>query len=219
MPFNLTKKELAIFRRLDSPREIQNFIDKFPIKYEKRGETYMSPRRVLKTKKMHCMEGAVLAAAALWLNGEEPLLLDLKIKPGGRGHLAEDHVVALYKRNGYWGAISKTNHATLRFRDPIYKNLRELALSYFEDYFNFDGEKTLRGFTGPIDLSGFDAQNWMSTEENLFAIDDELFRKRKKVLLFPGSCEKHFASVAPVAMRAGELWMREKGLFEKAKSK
>ena len=120
--FGLSKKELVVFKKLNTPIKIQNFLDKIPMNWEKRGETYMSPRRALRAQNMHCLEGAVFAATALWLQGEKPLLLDLKANGD------DDHVVALYKRNGYWGAISKTNHAALRFRDPVYKTIRELAL-------------------------------------------------------------------------------------------
>ena len=211
--FGLSANERRLLRSLNTPEKVQRFLDELPYNMEDDGETLYSPRMVMRKRLADCIEGAVFAAAALRLNGHKPLIVGL--------HAVRDdcHVIAVFQRVGLWGALSKSKYTGLRFREPVYRNMRELALSYFEDYFNFDGEKTLRGFTGPIDLSGFDAQNWISTEEDLFAIDDELFRKRKKVLLFPGSCEKHFAPVAPVAMRAGELWMREKGLFEKAKSK
>lgn len=135
--FDLTKKELVILRRLTTPIKIQNFLDSIPRNHEKQGETYLSPRQVLKQNKAHCFEGALVAALALWLQGERPLLFDLKAEGD------DDHVVALYKRNNYWGAISKTNHATLRFRDPVYRNLRELALSYFHEYFETKKDEKL----------------------------------------------------------------------------
>ncbi|MFA5022925.1 MAG: hypothetical protein WC537_01505 [Candidatus Paceibacterota bacterium] len=158
----LNKKELAILKKLTTPIKIQDFLDKLPRNGEKQGETYMSPRQVLKNQKAHCFEGALLAALALWVQGEKPLLFDLKAVHD------EDHVLALYKKNGYWGAISKTNHATLRFRDPVYKTLRELALSYFHEYFADDtGKKSLRSFSAkPFDLSKWDPK-WITTEEDL----------------------------------------------------
>lgn len=164
-PFS--KSELAALKKLSTPIKIQDFLDKTPMNWEKRGETYMSPRRALKARKMHCMEGALFAAAALWLREEKPLLLDLKTKGD------DDHVVALYRRNGYWGAISKTNHAALRFRDPVYKTIRELALSYFNEYFrNNDGKKTLASYSAkPFDLRRFGV-NWMTDEEDLVSIVD-----------------------------------------------
>ncbi len=211
MAFNLSKSELEVFRKLNSPIKIQDYIDKFPVNYEKHGETYMSPRRALKAKKMHCMEGAVFAAAALWLNNEEPLLMDLKIKAGGRGHLAEDHVVALYKRNGYWGAISKTNHATLRFRDPIYKNLRELALSYFHEYFlDKKGNKVLRSYSGPMNLKKFGVNKkrksgwWVTAEEELEEMVQALDDSRHFSIL-PKINEKFLRRADKMERKAGEL--------------
>ena len=167
----LTKAEEVQLRKLSTPRKIQDFLDTIPMNHEKNGETYKSPRLVLLDRKAHCMEGALLAAAALWLQGEKPLLMDFRTD-----HRDEDHVVALYRVNGLWGAISKTNHAILRFRDPVYRTLRELALSYFHEYFLFDtGAKTLRAYSRPFDLRRFGA-DWVTTEDNLYplavAIDD-----------------------------------------------
>lgn len=165
----LTAKEQKKFLRLDSPIAIQNFLDTIPTNWEKKGETCMSPRMSLRAQKMHCMEGALFAAAALWFHGEKPLVMDL------RADGDDDHVVTLYKRNGYWGAISKTNHATVRFRDPIYKTLRELALSYFHEYFvNNTGKKVLREYSArPFDLSRF-GDYWITTEDNLFEIPEAI---------------------------------------------
>ncbi len=169
--FGLTKKELSILKKLSTPIKIQNFLDTVPLNWEKQGETYMSVRRVLRENKMHCLEGAFLAATALWLQGEKPLVLDLKTDGSDA-----DHVVALYKRNNHWGAISKTNHTSLRFRDPIYKTLRELAVSYFHEYFdNRTGKKMLVSYSKPLNLKNFGTR-WITAEEELFdimeAIDD-----------------------------------------------
>lgn len=129
----------------------------------------MSPRRVLREKKAHCIEGALLAATALWLHGEAPLLLDLVSTKED-----DDHVVALYKKNGYWGAISKTNHATIRFRDPVYKTIRELALSYFHEWFmNKNGAKTLRSYSTPLTMKRFGTE-WITAEYDLWWLDREL---------------------------------------------
>lgn len=162
--FGLTARELTTLKKLSSPIKIQDFLDTFPINHEKQGETYMSPRRTLREGKMHCLEGALVAAVALWLRGEPALLMDLKTKGD------DDHVVALYKRNGYWGAISKTNHTSLRFRDPVYKTLRELALSYFHEYFlDSNGKKVLRSFSEPFNLKKLGTQ-WITADEDLFHI-------------------------------------------------
>lgn len=113
----------------------------------------------------------MLAAAALWLSGKKPLLLDLKTVKGD-----DEHVVALFTENGYWGAISKTNHAVLRFRDPVYRTVRELALSYFHEYFKSDtGAKTLRSYSDPFDLSRL-GTDWLTAETNLWRVARSLDR-------------------------------------------
>src|SRR3989338_8582802 len=162
--FGLSKSELKILKKLATPINIQDFLDKIPMNWEKRGETYMSPRRALQAHKMHCFEGAIFAAAALWLQGEKPLLLDLKAKGD------DDHVVALYKCNGYWGAISKTNHSVLRFRDPVFKTLRELAVSYFHEYARNDGKKVLESYSArPFDLRKL-GDKWVTATKDLHAV-------------------------------------------------
>ncbi len=160
--FGLTDEELQTLKNLSTPIKIQDFLDSLPVNFEKHRETYYSPRKVLTLKKAHCFEGALLAATALWIAGEKPMLLDLKSAKGD-----VDHVVALYKQNGYWGAISKTNHATLRFRDPIYKTVRELAASYFHEYFlSNTGIKTLESYAGPFSLIPF-GTSWMTSPDDL----------------------------------------------------
>lgn len=162
----LTKKELVALKKLSTPIRIQEYLDTLPFNFEKKGDTHYSPRRTLQEKKAHCFEGALLAAVALWVQGDEPLVLHLASLPHD-----DDHMVALYKKNGYYGAISKTNHSVLRFRDPIYKTVRELALSYFHEYFlNKDGKKTLVGFSRAINLKRF-GRSWVTAEEDLFEMD------------------------------------------------
>lgn len=168
--FGLTAQEEKKLRRLSSPRKIQDFLDALPINFEKKGETHYSPRRVLREQKAHCIEGALLAAAAFWLQGQKPLLLDLKtITPS-----EDEHVVALFKENGFWGAISKTNHAVSRYRDPIYKTVRELALSFYHEYFSDDkGIKLLASYSRPFDLRTL-GDAWVTAEEDLWDLDDTL---------------------------------------------
>lgn len=161
--FGLSNKEFAILKKLDTPVKIQNFLDRVPTNYEKNGETNMSPRRSLRMNKIHCFEGALIAATALWINGEEPLIMDMRSE-----HPDVDHVLCVYKRNGYWGAISKTNHATIRFRDPVYKTIRELAMSYFHEWFmDKNGKKTLRSFSNPYNLKKL-GRSWITSEEDLW---------------------------------------------------
>jgi len=166
----LTPQEYKTLARLSTPIKIQNFLDAIPSNWEKNGDTYMSPRRVLRENKAHCFEGALLAAAALWIAGEPPLLVDLSPLSGKDF----DHVITLYKRNGYYGAISKTNYTTLRFRDPIYRTPRELVLSYFNEWvLDTTGEKVLERYSKPLDLRRFGA-GWLTEEKDLHVIADAL---------------------------------------------
>ncbi len=164
----LRHKEFDIFKKLNSPVKIQNFVDGLCINFEPTRETCRSPLLVLRRWEAHCMEGAMLSAAALWYNGEKPLLLDLKTTKDDH-----DHVVALFRRDGLWGAISKTNHAVLRYRDPIYKNVRELAMSYFNEYFLDNGKKTMRSYSAPFSLLTLDSR-WLTARENLWQIGADL---------------------------------------------
>ncbi len=169
----LTPVELTLLRGLRTPQNIQDFLDSFTYNFETDGETCLSPRRVLRERRAHCIEGALLAALALRLHGEAPLILDLTAAPHDY-----DHVIALFRRHGHWGAISKTNHSVLRYRDPVYKTIRELALSYFHEYTDDDGKKTLRSYSRPVDLSRLDHLHWMTSEENVWDIAHALNRAR-----------------------------------------
>ena len=167
--FGLEKEEVKVFRALNSPRKIQDFLNKIPINFEDQGDTCMSPRRVLKENKAHCMEGAMFAAAALRVNGEKPLVVDLDTTDDD-----DAHVICVFKRNGRWGSISKTNHAVLRYREPIYRDIRELAMSFFHEYFKDSGKKTLRRYSVPVNLSRFDKINWMVSEKDVWEIPEYL---------------------------------------------
>ena len=197
--FGLTKTELKIFKKLSTPIKIQDFLDRMPMNHEKNGETYLSPRQSLKLRKMHCLEGALVAVTALWLRGEKPLLFDLKTSEG------DDHVVALYRKNGYWGAISKTNHAVLRFRDPVYKTFHELALSYFHEYFeNNDGLKILTSYSAkPFDLRRLGA-GWITTEKNLESIASAIDRAPHK-RIYPLKNKKFIRPADQMERRAGRI--------------
>ncbi len=195
----LKKEEEAVFKRLDTPQKIQDFLLTIPTNYEKRRRTFYSPRRMLREKKAHCLEGAVFAAAAFLFHGHEPLLLDLTPLPGD-----EAHVVALFKQRGRWGAISKTSHAGLRYRDPVYKTPRELALSYFHEYFlHGSGKKTLRSWGGPFNLKKFGTK-WVTDEKNLWYIDHALDHIPHHPFLPPGQ-ERHLRPADPIERRAAKL--------------
>ena len=153
----LTDKELKILTSLNTPEKIQDFISAIPQNFEPDGDSCMSVREVLAKRRAHCIEGALVAALALWIHGEKPLILDLVA-----GEDDFDHVVTVFKRNGCWGAISKGNHAYTRYRDPVYRTLRELAMSYFHEYYDTRGVKTLRSYSIPHDLSKYKSEEWIT---------------------------------------------------------
>jgi hypothetical protein len=167
-------------RSLKTPAKIQGFLDALTYQYE---DHAWSPRRALRERAGHCMEGALLAAAALRINGHPPLVMDLEAVRD------DDHVVALYREHGLWGGIAKSNYAGLRFRAPIYRSLRELALSYFEHYYNLRGERTLRAYSGPVNLARFDPQHWMTSEEDVWCVPEYLGEVRHYPL-FPNKVAK-----------------------------
>jgi hypothetical protein len=168
--FGFTSEELAVFRKLNSPVKIQRFLDE-EISYnkEKDGETCRSPRRVLRDGLAHCAEGAYFAAAALRLRGHEPLIVDLVAVRD------DDHLLAVYKEYDRWGAIAKSNYSGLRFRQPVYRTIRELVLSYYPHYFNLSGELTLRSYARPVNLARFDPIEWMTTAEDLWEIGEYFY--------------------------------------------
>jgi hypothetical protein len=165
-PFDAAER--AAFRRLTTPEKIQRFLDDVPYNKEPGGPTSRSPRRVLRDRTAHCMEGALFGAAALRMLGHPPLLLDLEAVRD------DDHVLAIYQLRGHWGALAKSNYSGLRYREPVYRTLRELAMSYFEHYFNLKREKTLRNYSRPVDLRRFDATNWMTSEEDVWSVPEYL---------------------------------------------
>jgi len=167
----LTRQELATFRRrLGTPAKIQQYLDDIPYNTEDDRETFRSPRRVLRDRTANCIEGAVLAAAALRVGGDPPLIMDLTAVRD------EDHVIAVYRRRGLWGAIGTSKFTGLRDRQPVYRTLRELAMSYFDHYFNLDGERTLRGHGRPVNLARFDPLHWMTADADLWPIAEHLER-------------------------------------------
>ena len=145
--------ERAVFRGLTTPEKIQRFLDDLAYNKEHDGETCRSPRRVLRDRTAHCMEGALFGAAALRMLGHPPLLLDFEAVRD------DDHVLAIFQHRGHWGALAKSNYSGLRYREPVYRTLRELAMSYFEHYYNLKREKTLRNYSRPVNLRRFDSHS------------------------------------------------------------
>jgi hypothetical protein len=196
--------ELRLFESLDNFDKIQAFLDSLDYnpEYECR-----SPRWVIRKSKAHCFEGAIFAAAALQNNGYRPLLVDML------AHNDDDHVIAVFKVNGHWGAIAKSNFTTLRYREPVYRTLRELIMSYFDFFFNVLGEKTLRSYSLPLDLSSFDKRNWQTTDEDLEYIGDKIESLHHFDLVTP-SMIKAFYKVSDTVLKSGLMGSRPEGLFK-----
>jgi hypothetical protein len=166
--------ELKPLKQFKKPHDIQLFLNNLRYNPDKGTN---SPGKVLQTQKANCFEGALFAAAALRVLGHKPLIVDMMSVND------DDHIIALFKHNNCFGAVAKSNTTTLRFREPVYHSLKELILSYFEFYFNTIGEKTMRSYSNPVDLSRFDKLNWMDTEDNLDYIGDYLYTvKHHKIL-------------------------------------
>ena len=192
----LTPDELRVLKKLSTPQKIQDYLDRLPINHEKKGETCYSARMVLREQKAHCVEGAFLAAAALLVHGEKPLLMDFQTTDED-----EDHVIALFRQRGYWGALSKTNHAVLRYRDPIYKTPRELALTYFHEYFmTKSGKKTLRAYSKPFSLLPY-IPKFLTSEERLWDIVEEM-DDSPHFPLIPKGQEKFIRPVSKIERQA-----------------
>lgn len=199
MKIILPENELKILKKLNTPAKIQDFLDTLKRNFEENGDTVYSPMVVLEKKKCHCTEGAVLAALILRLHGQPSLLLDLTAVKDDL-----DHVVALFKKDGKWGAISKTNHAVLRYREPIYASIRELAMSYFHEYIDDKGRKNLRSYSSPVNLKRFDNRGWMTTREEIDYIPEYLAEVRH----FPILTRKQISNLRradKIEIRAGKI--------------
>src|ERR1700758_1966438 len=174
--WGFTRSELRKLRSLKDPYGIQRLLDDMPYHLE---DTAWSPRRVLLENTSHCYEGALFAAAALRMNGSPPLIWDLEAEHD------TDHVIAIYRIDGCWGAVAKSNFTGCRFREPVYRTLRELALSYFNIYFNLRRERTLRRFSRPVNLARFDSLAWMTTDKPIWFIVYHLLEIKHYPLLTP----------------------------------
>lgn len=200
----LTKAEQRAVAKLTSPPKIQEFLDKTSYSTE---DIYRCPVRVLREHRAHCFDGAVFAAAALRRLGFPPLVVELV--PNERD---DDHLIALYRRDGLWGSVAKSNFVGLRFREPLFRNLRELVLSYFEQFFNVLGEKTLRAYTFPLNLARFDSLGWAVQDGPMDRIAEALDRKRK-ISIITDEAVRHLSLVDERSRKAGLLGADEAGLF------
>ena len=194
--YGLSRSELAALRRLSTPERVQAYLDGIRYNLEPDGDTLRSPRRVLRDGTAHCAEGAFLAAAAFRVNGRPPLLVDLVAVRD------DDHVVAVYRDKGLWGSVGISKFAGLRYRSPVYRTIRELVISYFDHYYNWDGERTLRGYSRPISLAQFDRINWMTTEDDLWPIVEHLERIGHTKVIPPTSV-RGLRSLDPRSYEAG----------------
>ena len=200
----LTRSQQRIMARLTSPAKIQEFLDQTSYSTE---DIYRCPLHVLRKHRAHCFDGAVFAAAALRRLGFPPLVLELV--PNERD---DDHLIALYKRDGLWGAVAKSNFVGLRFREPVFRNLRELVLSYFEQFYNVAGEKTLRAYTLPLNLTAFDALGWTVKDEPLNQIAESLDKKRR-ISVITDEAVRQLSLADERSRKAGLLGADEAGLF------
>ncbi|MCB9013320.1 MAG: hypothetical protein H6539_04700 [Bacteroidales bacterium] len=198
-----SENELKQLKKLNTPFKIQQYLDE--CEYNSTTET-RSTRYILNHPRAHCMEGALFAAACLEFNGMPPLVLDLQ------AHDDDDHVIAVFKADGYWGAIAKSNFTTLRYREPVYKTLRELAMSYFDFYFNTIGDKSLRGYSLPHNLRRFDYMEWRTTMNDLEDIGYYL-DKVKHFPLVNAKQIKKLEKATPLLLESSMLGSNPAGLF------
>jgi hypothetical protein len=202
-----TSDEIQFLKTMSDPDKIQGFLDSIeynPI-YECR-----SPRWVIKTRSAHCFEGALFAAAALQFNGFKPLIVDLK------AFNDDDHVITVFKEDGHWGAVAKSNFTSLRYREPVYLTLRELVMSYFDFYFNTDGDKSLRSYSLPLDLSTYNKRMWTTTDEDLEYIGDKL-EKMRHFPVVNDKMIKNLKKASGIMLQAGMLGSKPEGLFKPTK--
>jgi hypothetical protein len=199
-----TASERAVFDPLRTPEKIQLFLNH--LAYDPAPGT-ASPRRVLRERKANCFEGAMLAAAIFRFHGRRPLLVDM------RSWNDDDHVLAVFRENDSWGCVAKSNYTVLRFREPVYRSIRELMMSFFDVFFNPIGQKTLRQYSVPFDLSRFDERNWMTTEEDISWIGDALDRARHYRVMTPAQV-KGLRLADPALVKAGLMGSDPAGLFK-----
>jgi hypothetical protein len=202
-----TKDEIRFLKTMSNPDKIQGFLDS--IDYNPNYEC-RSPKWVIRKRSAHCFEGALFAAAALQFIGYRPLIVDME------AYNDDDHVIAVFKKEGHWGAVAKSNFTTLRYREPVYRSLRELIMSYFDFYFNISGDKSLRSYSLPLDLTLYNSRQWATTDEDLEYIGDKL----EKIRHYPVVSKKMIKDLKKASdtmLKAGMMGSNEKGLFKPEK--
>ena len=196
-------EEREILARMDTPFKVQGWLNS--IAYDPAPGT-ASPRRVMRERKANCFEGALFAAAAFRFHGRPPLVVDM------RSWNDDDHVLAVFRQNGAWGCVAKSNYTVLRFREPVYRSIRELMMSFFDVYFNPIGQKTLRAYSVPYDVSRFDGMSWMTTEEDISDVGDALDKARHYKVLPPAQI-RSLQITEPTLVKAGLLGADASGLY------
>jgi hypothetical protein len=200
--FGFTPAELRTLRSLKTPAGIQKFLDDLPYNLS---YTAWSPKKVLHDRTASCLEGGIFGAAALRVLGFPPLIFDLEAERD------TDHVVAIFKVRGHWGAVAKSNFTGCRYREPVYRSLRELAMSYFNIYFNLRGERTLRRYSRPVNLARFDHLHWVTTDKPIWFIAEYLCEIPHISLLTP-AMEKNLTRIDRRTMRAEMVGHRKRFL-------
>ncbi len=198
--FGFTRSELRALRALKTPAGIQRFVDDLPYNLS---YTARSPRKVLHDRTASCLEGGIFAAAALRILGFPPLIFDLEAEAD------TDHVVAIFKVRESWGAVAKSNFAGCRYREPVYRSLRELAMSYFNIYFNLRWERTLRRYSRPVNLARFDRLDWMTTPKPTWFIAEHLC-DIPHIPLLTSTMAKNLTRVDPRTIKAEMVGHRKK---------
>ena len=199
-----TQDEIRFLKSLTDPDRIQGFLDSIDYNpaYECR-----SPRWVIKKRSAHCFEGALFAAAALEFIGYNPLIVDIK------SFNDDDHVIAVFQDHGHWGAVAKSNFTSLRFREPVYRSLRELIMSYFDFYFNLNGDKSLRSYSRPLDLTIYNKRHWATTDEDLEYIGDRL-ESMHHYPVIDDRMIRNLKRASDIMLKAGMLGSNADGLFK-----
>ncbi len=200
-----SKRELAIFAKLDTPMRIQEWLDATPYSLD---PIYRSPRRVMKDRRAHCVDGGLFAAAALRRLGYPPRVLWITADND------DGHMLAVFRERGLWGVVAKSNYPGMRYREPVYRGMRELVMSYFNEYFNTLGQRTMRGFAGPMDLRKFDRLRWMTEEQGLAQLlDIELDRLPVEPVL-PRGAKRWMTAVDPIVKKSGSMGVDPRGLYK-----
>ena len=205
----LTPEETTLLETLNTPLKIQAFLDRTPYAAEERNRC---PVNVIRDSLAHCLDGGLFGALALRRLGHPPLIVDLLPAPG----TDDDHVLAIFKFHGCYGAVAKSNFSGLRFREPVYRSLRELAMSYFDDFFNVHGQKTLRAYARPVNLAVYDRYNWMWDDRGADFIEQRLFRL-KRIPLISETAVAGLSPVDTLSYQAGTLGTNPAGLYQPGK--